>query len=123
MRFPKVWIHRPHEALRRDLYRHLAGLFTNFQAEILAFADASWYQQFFGTSQEVDGHDLPEEDEDDCKVEVSAYVSKGPLQRFCTKLAKGHFELSLCKITRLGLHCGLTIASDCESESVIFVEH
>lgn len=91
--------------IRRDVYQHLAGLFTRFQSEILVFADHKWYNNFIGTAQQVDGTEAPEgDDDDDVKLEVSAYMSKGPLLRFCTKLAKGHYELSLCKVTMLGLH-------------------
>ncbi|CAL1139915.1 unnamed protein product [Cladocopium goreaui] len=85
--------------IRRDLFKHLAGLFKRFESEILSFMEASWYKQFIGSQQEAEGCVEQPEDDGDMKVEVSAFASKGPVIRFCTKLAKGHFELSLCKIT------------------------
>ena len=87
--------------IRRDLFKHLAGMFKRFESEILSFMEASWYKQFIGSQQEAEGCVEQPEDDDDMKVEVSAFASKGPVMRFCTKLAKGHFELSLCKIATL----------------------
>ena len=62
----------------------------------------SWYDQFLQPEEEAEGAmEQPAADDDDVKPEVSAFVSKGMLMRFCNKLAKGHFELSLCKIAML----------------------
>ena len=89
--------------IRRDLFRHLAGLFKHFESDIMAYSEVSWYFNFIGTEQDAEGTESPEEDAS-AYVEVSAYASKAPLMRLCTKLAKGHMELLLCKITMLGLH-------------------
>lgn len=95
--------------IRRDLYKHLAGIFRNFERDILAFLDPDWYLPFAGSEEAAEGAvDAPEDGNDDgCKVEVSAYTAKIPLMKFCTKLAKGHYELSLCKVAILGLGLSL----------------
>lgn len=84
-------------------FQHLKAVFANFEKEIGEFMKLSWYDQFLTPEDEADGvadHAGDGVDED-VKREVSAYVSKGLIMRLCTKLAKGHFELSLCKISTL----------------------
>eukprot|EP00435_Cladocopium_sp_Y103_P026491 s434_g6.t1 len=68
--------------IRRDVYKHLAGLFKKFETDILSYMETSWYSQFEGQQMEVEGAaDAPDEDEE-MKPEVSAYSSKGPLTRY-----------------------------------------
>lgn len=89
--------------IRKDVFQHLKAVFANFEKEIGEFMKLSWYDQFLTPEDEADGvadHAGDGVDED-VKREVSAYVSKGLIMRLCTKLAKGHFELSLCKISTL----------------------
>lgn len=89
--------------IRKDVFQHLKAVFANFEKEIGEFMKLSWYDQFLTPEDEADGvadHAGDGVDED-VKQEVSAYVSKGLIMRLCAKLAKGHFELSLCKISTL----------------------
>ena len=89
--------------IRRDVYKHLAGLFKQFDKEILAYMEPEWYQNYIGSEEEAEGATEQAEDNDgDLRMEVSAYTSKVPLMKFCTKLGKGHYELSLCKVAILG---------------------
>lgn len=98
--------------IRRDVYKHLIGVFSKFEDDIKAFIELDWYNQFHEREPEAEGvADLPEDD-DVSKVDVSTFVSKIPLTKLCTKLAKGHFELSMCKIATLGLQ-----AKVCEADS------
>lgn len=88
--------------IRKDVFRHLMCVFTQFEKEIGQFMDLSWYNQFLTPEEETEGVvDQAGNGDDDGRREVSAYVSKGLILRLCTKLAKGHFELSLCKIATL----------------------
>ena len=87
--------------IRRDVYKHIKAVFHHFDADISRFLDLSWYDQFSVPEPETEGVSGLLDDEDDGKQDVSSYLSKGPLIRLCAKLAKGHFELSLCKIANL----------------------
>lgn len=88
--------------IRRDVFKHIAAVFKNFEADINRFLDLTFYDQVSVPEPEVEGVVGTVEDDDDWKQDVSSYVSKGPLTRLCIKLAKGHFKLSLCKIASLG---------------------
>lgn len=89
--------------IRRDVYKHVAGVFKHFEADVSRFIDLSWYDQFTAVPEpETEGAGNLLEDDDETKQEVSSYSSKGPILRLCAKLAKGHLELSLCRIGNLG---------------------
>lgn len=99
--------------IRRDVFQHLIGMFTKFQDDIKAYMQPSWYDQFVDQpEQEAEGtNQLGDDDGDDLRPEVSSFASKAPLTRLCVKLAKGHYELSLCKIASLVLKSSLNALS------------
>ena len=100
--------------IRRDVFKHLLGVFSKFESDIKAFMELSWYDQFVATPEpEVDGETELLEDDADIRTEVSTFASKLPLTRLCTKLAKGHFELSLCKIAMLACNDIMVLLLNC----------
>ena len=89
--------------IRRDVFKHLMGVFSRFSSEVAAFMDVAYYDQFDKSGAEVDDGEQPMDDDESVTTDVSSFTSKAPLLRLCTKLAKGHYELSLCRIATLGL--------------------
>ena len=87
--------------IRRDVYKHLQGVFPHFEKEVAAFSAVDWYNSASKVDAEDVEEDRPDDMVDDCKIEVSAYASRAPLTKLCLKLAKNHYETALCKIATL----------------------
>ena len=76
--------------IRRDLFKHLAGLFKKFDADILTFMEPDWYAEFLGTEQEAEGAADQPEDDDDMKVEVGACLENS-IDKAVHKAGEGAF--------------------------------
>ena len=79
------------------------GVFGKFSSEVAAFMNVAYYDQFDKAGLDVDDGEQPIDEDESAPAEVSSFTSKAPLLRLRTKLAKGHYELSLCRIATLGL--------------------